>query len=56
MTQSRNDEERVWVLIALGSLPGVSAWFSAWLLARSESRAKAQCPAPRFANYLCGLR
>ena len=59
MINSRDDAERLKVLIALGNQPGVSAWFGAWflgLMRAAESRARRPQPKVRFGTYLSGLR
>lgn len=59
MLTSRNDADRLRLLIALGNQPGVSAWFGAWflgLMRAAESRARRPQPKARFGSYLAGLR
>ncbi|HSC47508.1 MAG TPA: hypothetical protein VLG68_05435 [Gammaproteobacteria bacterium] len=59
MLTSRNDADRLRLLIALGNQPGVSAWFGAWFLGLTRAAAtQARQPQPkaRFGTYLAGLR
>jgi len=59
MIRSKEDAERLQLLIALGNQPGVSAWFGAWFLSltrAAESQARRPRPKVRFGSYLSGLR
>jgi hypothetical protein len=59
MITSRNEADRLRLLIALGNQPGVSAWFGAWflgLMRAAESQARQPQPKVRFGSYLSGLR